>query len=205
MTFPDLRSWESYERYLQQLTSHLRAEPPPNYMRPTLPQILKADRQVFLYLIRVGVDLKRQPDNTLLLDSMMLTALQSYEVGFHLLPLPQLGSKSGGPTAPSQGSTHDSKGKGGSWGDRPSPYKGKGGGSSTNGKNKGGKAVLPKFLLGRDNTNMNMHGRRPCFNFQVGKCSEAPDGGECPRGWHLCCRRSCYAPHPERDHGAKKK
>ena len=125
MTFPDLRSWESYERYLQQLTSHLRAEPPPNYMRPTLPQILKADRQVFLYLIRVGVDLKRQPDNTLLLDSMMLTALQSYEVGFHLLPLPQLGSKSGGPTAPSQGSTHDSKGKGGSWGDRPSPYKGK--------------------------------------------------------------------------------
>jgi len=124
-------------------------------MRPTLPQILKADRQVFLYLIRVGVDLKRQPDNTLLLDSMMLTALQSYEVGFHLLPLPQLGSKSGGPTAPSQGSTHDSKGKGGSWGDRPSPYKGKGGGSSTNGKSKGGKAVLPKFLLGRDNTNMN--------------------------------------------------
>ena len=75
-----------------------------------------------------------------------------------------------------------------------SPYKGKGGGSNTKGKSKGGKSVLPKFLLGRDNTNMDMHGRRLCFNYQTGKCSEAPHGGECPRGWPLW-----------RDHDAKKK
>ena len=101
MTFADLISWESHERYLQQLTSHLRSEPPPNYLRPMLPQILKADRQVFLYLIRVRVcvDLKRQPENILLLDSMIFTALQSYEVGFHVLPLPKVGSKD-------QGSNH---------------------------------------------------------------------------------------------------
>ena len=48
MTFADMISWEAHERYLQQLTSHLRNEPPPNFMRPTLPQILKADRQVFV-------------------------------------------------------------------------------------------------------------------------------------------------------------
>ena len=204
MTFADLISWECHERYLQQLTGHLRSEPPPNYMRPTLPQILKADRQVFLYLIRAGVDLKRQPDNSLLLDSMIFTALQSYEVGFHLLPLPKTGSKPDGPAATGQGTTYDGKGKSSGWRDRPGPYKGKGGGSNPKGKNKG-KSVMPKFLLGRDNTNMDMHGRRLCFNYQTGKCTEAPDGGECPRGWHLCCRRNCYAPHPERDHDKKKK
>jgi hypothetical protein len=122
MTFADLISWESHERYLQQLTSHLRSEPPPNYLRPMLPQILKADRQVFLYLIRVRVcvDLKRQPENILLLDSMIFTALQSYEVGFHVLPLPKVGSKTKGPTTSGQGSTHDRKGKCGFWRDRPS-------------------------------------------------------------------------------------
>ena len=204
MSFADLITWETHERYLQQLTSHLRAEPPPNYMRPTLPQVLKADRQVFLHLIRLGVDLKRQPDNTLQLDTMIFTALQSYEVGFHLLPLPKTGTKSDAPSGPQTSSTYESKGKGSPWRDRAGPYKGKHGGGQK-GKSKGGKAVLPKFLLGRDNTNMDAHGRRLCFNFQVGKCADAPDGGECPRGWHLCCRRNCYAPHAERDHDKKGK
>ena len=65
--------------------------------------------------------------------------------------------------------------------------KGKGGRFGGKGKTKGGKGVLPKFLLGRDNTNM-----------------DASDGGECPRGWHLCCRNNCFAPHPEKDHDKKK-
>ena len=65
MAFADLLSWECHERYLQQLMGHLRNDPPPNYMRPNLQQVLKADRQVFMYLIRVGVQLKRLADNTL--------------------------------------------------------------------------------------------------------------------------------------------
>ena len=31
---------------------------------------------------------------------------------------------------------------------------------------KGGEDLLPKFLLGRDNSNMDMHGHRLCFNYQ---------------------------------------
>lgn len=93
MAFADLVSWETHEKYLQQLTSHLRNDPPPNYARPSLPQLLKADRQVFLYLIRAGVDLKRTATGQLELDQKLLTALESYEVGFHLLPLPKTGSK----------------------------------------------------------------------------------------------------------------
>ena len=93
MAFADMLTWDTHERYLQQLTGHLRMDPPQNYMRPTLQQILKADRQVFMYLIRVGVQLKRLPDNTLDLDNKLLEALHSYEVGFHLLPLPKTGGR----------------------------------------------------------------------------------------------------------------
>ena len=205
MTFADMISWEAHERYLQQLTSHLRNEPPPNFMRPALPQILKADRQVFLFLIRVGVDLKRQPDNSLQLDEKIFTALQSYEVGFHLLPLPKATQKAETPSQPAHNAPSYGSGKG-NWTDRRShPYKGKGRGSHGKGKNKSGRSVLPKFLLGRDKTNMDMHGRRLCFNYQMAKCNDAPDGGECPRGWHLCSRKGCHAPHAEKDHDQKKK
>ena len=67
MAFADMISWECHERYLQQLTSHL-LDPPQNYTRPTLQQVFKADRQVFMYLIRVGAQLKKLLDNTLDLD-----------------------------------------------------------------------------------------------------------------------------------------
>jgi hypothetical protein len=181
LAFADMMSWEAHERYLQQLTSHLRTEPPPNFMRPSLPQVLKADRQVFLYLIRTGVDLKRQVNNTLELDEKIFVALQAYEVGFHLLPLLKSGQKADAPSAAAPPSHSNYQGgKGAQWpSNRSQPCKGKGGGAHGKGKGKSGKSVLPKFLLGRDNTNMCTHGRRLCFNCQLGKCGETPDGGEC--------------------------
>ena len=78
MDFADFLSRESHERYLQQLTSHLRMDPHQNYSRPTLQQILKADRQVFVYLIRVGVQLKRLSNNTLDMDTKFFAALHSF-------------------------------------------------------------------------------------------------------------------------------
>ena len=205
MAFADVLSWEAHERYLQQLTSHLRMDPPANYNRPSLQQVLKADRQVFMYLIRTGAQLKRLPDNTLDLDQKLFRALESYEVGFHLLPLPKATPRAESTQPASHGGGGCTGAKGGNWQtQRPSPYKGKGqhGGK---GKTKGGKGILPKFLVGRDNTNMDTHGRRLCFNYQAGKCDEAPDGGECSRGWHLCSRKNCHAPHPEKDHDGRKK
>jgi hypothetical protein len=204
MDFADILSWESHERYLQQLTSHLCMDPPQNYSRPTLQKIFKADRQVFMYLIRVGVQLKRLPNNTLDMDTKLFEALHSYEVGFHLLPLPK---SSGSPEHPQQGAqvgNNFEQSKGSPWQNRSHPYEGKGHQGGGKGKSKGGKGVLPKFLLGRDNTNMDMHGRRLCFNYQINKCSEAADGAECSKGWHLCCRKGCFAPHAEKDHDKKK-
>ena len=148
------------------------------------------------------------PDNTLDLDVKLLEVLHSYEVGFHLLRLPNTGSR---PETPLPSSGHQQSasyhgGKGHSWqNQRYQPYKGKGKQGGGKGKNKGGKGILPKFLLGRDNTNMDMHGRRLCFNYQVGRCSDAADGAECERGWHLCCRKGCFAPHAEKDNDQRKK
>ena len=132
--------------------------------------------------------------------------MQSYEVGFHLLPLPKAAQRSEGHGQSSQGTGHTYGGKGNNWqNSRSQPYKSKGGRAGGKGKTKGGKGVLPKFLLGRDNTNMDTHGRRLCLNYQTGRCSDAPDGGECVRGWHfLCCCTNCFAPHPEKDHDKKK-
>lgn len=206
MAFADMVSWETHEKYLQQLTSHLRNDPPPGYVRPSLPQLLKVDRQVFLYLIQVGVELKRLPNNMLDMDTKLLEALHSYEVGFHLLPLPKANAKQDGPAVTEPQQTY-APSKGGWKGNRFQPYKGKGSHGPGKGKQKGAKgaALLPKFLLGRDNVGVDSHGRRLCFNYQAGRCTDAPDGGQCDRGYHLCCRKNCFAPHPEKDHSGKVK
>ena len=45
MACVDMISWEAHEKYLQKLFNHLRGEAPENFSRPTLQQVLKADRQ----------------------------------------------------------------------------------------------------------------------------------------------------------------
>lgn len=122
MDFADILSWECHERYLQKLTSHLRLDPPQNYCRPTLQQILKADRQVFMFLIRVGVQLKRLPDNSLDMDTKLFEALQSYEVGFHLLPLPKTSGRPEHQTYQgAQSGSNYQQSKGNSWQNRSQP------------------------------------------------------------------------------------
>ena len=87
--FIDALSWEVHERYLQSHFNHLRTEAPDGYVKTTLQQLLEADRQVFLTMIRKDVNVRRRPDDTLEMDTEIMSALQSYEVGFHLMPLPK--------------------------------------------------------------------------------------------------------------------
>ena len=151
-------------------------------------------------MIRSGVDLKRQPDGTLQMEKSIFCALESYEVGFHLLPLPKIGQKT------ETGST------GVSLGMQRVVHGSTTGHILTKEKDEAAEkakareeSLLPKFLLGRDNVGLDTHSRRLCFNYQVGKCNEAADGAECSRGWHLCARTGCQAPHAEQSHDAKKK
>ena len=68
-------SWDSHERYLQTLFSHIGLTPE-NYAKTTLQQILK-DWQVFLFLIRKDVNVRQRPDE---LWRWILPSLKSYEV-----------------------------------------------------------------------------------------------------------------------------
>ena len=157
--------------------------------------------QLCLSCSKQGVQLKRLPTNLLDMATKLMEALHSYEVGFHLLPLPKAAAKSDGPGTSPPAATNTYGGAEGGWNNnRPEPYRTKG---SVAGKEKQkgnkGAGVLPKLLLGRDNVGMDAHGRRLGLNYQMGRCSEVAGGAVCSRGWHLCCRKNCFALHPEKD------
>ena len=199
--FADIISWQVRERYLQNLFAHLRNEPPAGYSKPTLQQVLKADRQVFLKLIQDDVPVRRDAMNVLALDAELPAALSSYEVGFHLLPLPK-------PLQPHpvKGDRYWQKGDWhkGDW-HRPGsePYKGKPKGKGK-GKSKDRLNILPKELQRKDNVSTDLFGRRLRFNYNMGECSDAADGGQCNRGHHFCLKKGCHAPHPVTSHDKDK-
>lgn len=158
--------------------------------------IAQSNRQCFTKVIRGGVSVRRNGAGGLDMDRMLSQALSSAEVSFHLLPLRK-------PANPP------------TWiGDKQSewrfqPYwnqKGKGKGKpEKGGKGKGkgkpkAQTFLPKALQGRDNVGIDSHGRRMCYNFNLGKCDKAAAGAQCSNGFHLCCRRDCHAPRAEKDH-----
>ena len=192
--FIDCLSWEVHERYLQSLFSHLRTEAPEGYVKPTLQQLLKADRQVFLTMIRKDVNVRRRPDDTLEMDVELMAALQSYEVGFHLMPLPKPPKVKDPPK--------DSNPVWKERGDQPYYKKGKGKGK------KGGKQqtnILPRDLHNKGCVGVDDHNRRLCFNFNMNKCQDAAHGAECGRGWRLCMKKGCFAPHSAFDHEKSEK
>ena len=203
--FIDAMSWESHGRYLQALFSHLRTEPPEGYVKPTLQQVLKADRQVFLTLIWQDVSVRRRDDDTLEMDAQIMEALKTYEVGFHLMPLPK--PKSGDSKA-QQSSSQRSSSPPSAWQPRGSqPYSKGGNKGKPKGKGKGKRAanILPAELQNKGCVGVDDHNRRLCFNFNLNKCQDAAHGAECNRGWHLCMKKGCHAPHSVLDHDKGRK
>ena len=195
MACVDIVSWEAHEKYLQKLFNHLRGDAPENFSKPTLQQILKADRQVFMQMIKDDVSVRRLPDNTLEMDTAIFAALSTYEVGFHLIPLPKTSKPVADPNPyrpPKRQHWYD---------DDTHPYnrKGKGKGKGKKGKNRPANP-MPQALQGRNNVSMDNHNRRLCFNYNLGKCSDAAHGAQCAKGFHLCMRKDCHAPHPECEH-----
>ena len=64
-----------------------------------------------MYMIGAGTWLKRLADNNLDMDVKLLQALQSCQVGFHLLPLPKAGQRAEVQTTPlGGGQQHGGKG-----------------------------------------------------------------------------------------------
>ena len=198
----DCMSWNAHERYLQSLFGHLRAEPPEGFSRPTVQQILRADRQAFLLMIRQDIGVRRAPDDSLPMDDGLMNALQSYEVGFNLIPLPKAkGGDNKGQSGPSKDNDYGPSASQPSWTRQPGPYH-KGGKSKGKGKQKGNRPtnILPKELANKGCVGVDEHNRRFCFNFNLNKCQAVANGAQCPRGVHLCMKKQCHAPHSAIDH-----
>ena len=170
----DCMSWNAHERYLQALFGHLRTEPPEGFSKPTLQQVLRADRQAFLLMIRQDVGVRRAPDDSLPMDEGLMRALQSYEVGF--LPKTK-GGDSKGQSASSRDMEYGPASSQPSWTKQAGPYykgnKGKG-----KGKQKGNRPtnILAKELANKGCVGADEHNRRFCFNFNLNKCQAAANG-----------------------------
>ena len=90
LAFADVVSWESHEAYLMALFANLQKSPPQNYVKPTLQQVLRADRAVFTKLIQDETPVRRAADGTLPLDTALIAALNHPDAAYHLMPLPSL-------------------------------------------------------------------------------------------------------------------
>lgn len=71
------------------LFGHMRRDAPANYCKPTLQQVLRADRAVFAKLIQEDVLVRRDAANNQPVSDALVPALNSYDVGFRLIPLPK--------------------------------------------------------------------------------------------------------------------
>ena len=88
------------------------------------------------------------------------------------------------------GGSDESKGQG----------KGRGRGGGRGGKGgRGLERLMPSELRGKTPTTA--AGERICWSYNMKKgCSNAPDGGRCSHGMHVCCQPGCEQPHPLTQH-----
>ena len=183
--FASLITYTVHEKYVDKLMRRLHTEPPPNYQATSMSQILRADREVWVHMSQNVDDIKQQPDGSRPLDKAIMEALADYNVSFHLLPLPLPASSSYAPVRNREATQYEGgyKGKAGVFG-----RKGKG-----KSKNQQGSSVAPRGIkgaVGRDSK-----GRAICFNFNLGECGDAPVGGVCKRGRHVCFKANCFKTH----------
>ena len=71
---------------------------------------------------------------------------------------------------------------------------------SSKGKNKRVANILPQELQNKGCVGVDDRNRRVCFNSNMNRCQAAANGAECQRGFHLCLKKGCHAPHSAFDH-----
>lgn len=186
--FSQLISFKAHEKYIDMLFRHLNAEPPPNYAHTTINQLLRADREVFLYMSQHCKDIRPDVAGKRPLDDMLQEALKDYRTAFHLMPLPkEQGYQPWRRETGDHASTtfdQDHKGKG---------HKGKG-----KSKNKtGGSSVAPRGMVGC--VGRDAKGRNICFDFNLNDCKAAAIGSSCKKGRHVCFKANCFKTHAFKD------
>ena len=223
-------SFKVHEKWLQKAFATLQTPPPPGFNRPTLQQVLRADRALWMELGSKQPTLTRAAANAPLadarcLDQVFLEATNTVAVNFHFMPTPRAeGFPDRGGKGAGKGPKRWGDGKGyGQWkyqridkGDKGQGGKSglKGARLPTKGKFDSGKGGFPNKSLvlqgGKGETPMpaalrggvpnDEQGEPLCFGFNLGQCKDAPLGGRCARGRHVCCHPGCFRKHPFSEH-----
>jgi len=186
--------------YHAELFEHIHQAPPPGYATVSLAQILRADRAAWVMIAEKISSLKRDPQGALPLETEIQKALSHPSVSFHLLPLPGKTSNNPKPDKPAPKRTRSRTPP------RASPSKpeaanpkGQGKGKGRKGNKKGRGPNVPKGLINK--SLQTDSGERLCWAFNLEKgCTDAPPGGKCARGLHLCTEPGCQKPHSMQNH-----
>eukprot|EP00435_Cladocopium_sp_Y103_P050176 s2135_g15.t1 len=187
--FAGVISFETHEKYVDKLLRRLNTDPPPNYHATSISQVLKADREVWIYMAQNVSDIRPAADGSRPLDKALHEALSDYNVTFHMLPLPMssqsayapMRNKDENPREYMSGSNFGGKGNQG----RKGKGKNKGGGQ--------GSSVAPRGIKGA--AGRDSKGRAICLNFSLSEWNEAAAGASCRRGRHVCFKANCFKPH----------
>ena len=189
-----LLKYHNHEKLMVRLMAAKTAEPPPGYRAVSIQQIRLADEKFFdvlAELTRKGI--KRNTTEGSPLDAMFDQALNDMRFTMLLLPLPAPPGRQRSRTprrvrvGASGSSNRDAGAKG-------KAKKGKG-------KSKGkSKAPNPVELLpeGVPNTTDD---EPSCVSFNCKRgCRDAPAGGYCAKGKHVCCYKGCFKNHTFKQH-----
>ncbi|CAE7042071.1 unnamed protein product [Symbiodinium natans] len=196
-------SFKVHEKWLQKAFATLQTPPPPGFNRPTLQQVLRADRALWMELGSKQPTLTRAAANAPLadarcLDQVFLEATNTVAVNFHFMPTPRAeGFPDRGGKGAGKGPKRWGDGKGyGQWKYQRTDKgdKGQGGKSGfkgarlpTKGKFDSGKGGFPNKSLvlqgGKGETPMpaalrggvpnDEQGEPLCFGFNLGQCKDA--------------------------------
>ena len=201
----DLIRWETHESWLREMFSHLTRSAPPGFSAPSLQQLLRADRELFVKMgesTREGITVRAT--GTLPLDDAMKTLMHSASVQFHFLPLPsgggfqrgqqQVVSDQTGADSQAVGRRPGSSGDDGQLRKRPRKGDGKGKKGFVTGK---GIPAMPNELKGM--WFKTADGKRICFAYNMRSGCTNPDNN-CSKGAHVCCKPRCGKNHSLKDH-----
>ena len=192
--------YEVMNSYHAELLSHLQEEAPPGYSNTTVTQVLRADRAAFLYLAEILTSLKRDANGNLPLEIELPKVISRPSVSFHLLPLATTAPKPHATPKPAPANPNKRKYE---EPPRPTPKgghqgrKGKGKGKAKSKKGRG--PNVPKDLVGKSLETAD--GRRICWPYNLASgCTDAPAGGQCSRGVHVCAEPGCTKAHSLQQH-----
>ena len=199
MDMADLMGWQVHEQLRQDLMSAMMRPPLPGYERVSKTQVRRADEIAFTLLSKMcdGGVKREKGIRPLDLALPKVLAHRDYNTALQNLPASHPASTTGlkrtaDRTEWTGESTRSQRRK-------INRAKGKGKGASgdaTGGKGKSKGKNLPAELRKPGVVAWDEACGNICFGYNLNTCKNAPPGGKCNRGMHVCIDGSCRKHHP---------